>query len=110
MSDNERPEVAMLLELQQLVHHLADELAAFRQRAIKAEGELKAVHAEQLRSDAGGRRGMSVADLETENAELRRRMDAAGKRAKAMLERVRFLRQQHVQQPHVQQHVQEKHQ
>ena len=91
MSDNERPEIAAFRELELLVRHLGDELASFRRRALQAETELRAVEA----------RGTSLGDLrrleaiEAENVALRRRLEAATGRAKAMLERVRFLRQQH---------------
>ena len=91
MSDNERPEATAFRELELLVRHLGDELANFRRRALQAETQLRAVEA----------RGTSLADLqrlealEAENAALRRRLDAAAGRAQAMLDRVRFLRQQH---------------
>lgn len=91
MSDNERPETAAFRELELLVRHLGDELASFRRRALQAETQLRAVEA----------RGTSLGDLrrleeiEAENVALRRRLEAATARAKAMLERVRFLRQQH---------------
>ncbi len=88
-SDRERPELVALQELEQLVHHLGDELATFRRRAIQAEGHLKTLE------DRAGGSGLSIAELEAENVDLRRRLDTAGGRAKVMLERVRFLRQQH---------------
>ena len=90
MSDNERPEGVAFRELELLVRHLGDELASFRRRALQAETQLRAVEA----------RGASLGDLkrletlEAENAALRGRLEAAAGRAKAMLERVRFLRQQ----------------
>ncbi len=90
MSDTERPDVAAFRELEQLVRHLGDELANFRRRALQAETQLRAVEA----------RGTSIGDLqrleglEQENAVLRSRMATAAGRAQAMLERVRFLRQQ----------------
>lgn len=91
MSDNERPEAAAFRELELLVRHLGDELATFRRRALQAETQLRAVEA----------RGTSLGDLrrletlELENEALRGRLEAAAGRAEAMLERVRFLRQQH---------------
>jgi predicted nucleic acid-binding Zn-ribbon protein len=90
VSDNDRPEVTAFRELELLVRHLGEELATFRRRALQAEGQLRAVEA----------RGATVADvkrldaLESENTALRRRLDAAASRAQAMLDRVRFLRQQ----------------
>jgi hypothetical protein len=91
VSDNERPEIAAFRELELLVRHLGDELASFRRRALQAETQLRAVEA----------RGASMGDLhrlealEAENGVLRRRLETAAGRAQSMLERVRFLRQQH---------------
>jgi hypothetical protein len=91
VSDNERPETTAFRELELLVRHLGDELASFRRRALQAETQLRAVEAH----------GTSLGDvkrletLEAENAALRGRLEAAAGRAQAMLERVRFLRQQH---------------
>jgi len=91
VSDNERPEIAAFRELELLVRHLGEELATFRRRALQAETQLRAVEA----------RGGSLGDLhrlevmEAENVALRRRLEAAAAQAQGMLERVRFLRQQH---------------
>lgn len=80
-------------ELDALVHHLADELAGFRRRALVAEARLKEVEASE-----GGAASLElaqrVAELERDNERLRERLEAATGRAKQMLERVRFLRQQ----------------
>jgi hypothetical protein len=93
MSDNEQVENAAVRELDALVRHLADELANFRRRALTAEARIK-----DLESHEGGAVGFElasrVAQLEQENEHLRTKLDAAGARAKQMLERVRFLRQQ----------------
>jgi cell shape-determining protein MreC len=91
-SDSERPETAAFAELQQLVRHLGDELASFRRRALQAEARVKA-----MEIAAGGPR-MSperIDQLEQENADLRKRLDSARERTKQVLDRVRFLRQQH---------------
>ncbi len=92
MSDNERSEVLAFQELTLLVRHLGDELAGFRRRALTAESRLKAVEA----SGAIGSEELAgrMAQLEAENKDLRGRLDAARGRARHMLERVRFLRQQ----------------
>jgi len=93
VSDHERPEITAFRELELLVRRLGEELATFRRRALQAETQLQAVEA----------RGTSLGDLqrleqlEAENAALKRRMAAVAGRAQAMLERVRFLRQQHEQ-------------
>ncbi len=90
-SDSERPDVAFD-ELQQLVRHLGDELATFRRRAMHAESRIKAID-----SSAGSARvnPERVDRLERENAELRKRVESARTRTREMLDRLRFLRQQH---------------
>jgi len=80
-------------ELSELVRHLGDELATFRRRALQAEARLKAV--EQVGGAAAVTAPVRVNELERENAELRARLEAATERTRQMLERVRFLRQQH---------------
>ena len=41
MSDNDRPELRAYQELETVVRHLGEELAAFRKRALVAESRLK---------------------------------------------------------------------
>lgn len=96
MSDRARPESETALafgELEHLVRNLGEELATFRRRAHQSEARLKA-----LGTASGGDASAEdrVAALEVENARLRARLEQATTRTKAMLERVRFLRQQHV--------------
>jgi uncharacterized protein involved in exopolysaccharide biosynthesis len=91
-SDNERPDETALAELQTLVRHLGDELAGFRRRALQAESRVKALDA------SGGTTRVTperLERLERENAELKKRLDAARTRTRQILDRVRFLRQQH---------------
>jgi hypothetical protein len=91
-SDNERPEEEAFTELQQLVRHLGDELAGFRRRALQAEARVKAT------DSAGGSARVTperLEKLERENADLRKRLEAARTRTRQILDRVRFLRQQH---------------
>jgi hypothetical protein len=91
-SDNARPEEEAFAELQQLVRHLGDELAGFRRRALQAEARVKAIDA------SGGSARVTperLEKLERENADLRKRLEAARTRTRQILERVRFLRQQH---------------
>ncbi|HUQ48589.1 MAG TPA: hypothetical protein VM053_10130 [Gemmatimonadaceae bacterium] len=79
-------------ELQQLVRHLGDELTSFRRRALQAEARMKAVEG------SGGSTKVTperIERLERENAELRKRLEAARTRTRQVLDRVRFLRQQH---------------
>jgi len=93
MSDNAPPETAAFLELQILVQHLAEELASFRRRAQVAEARLKDVEGQEA-----GMASLDLAarctELEHENTKLKKKLDAANARAKQMLDRVRFLRQQ----------------
>ncbi len=96
MSDRARPEPptgAAFRELEHLVRNLGEELATFRRRAHQAEARLKSL------GNAPGGDGSAeerVAFLESENARLRARLEQATERTRAMLDRVRFLRQQHV--------------
>ena len=92
MSDNERSEILAFRELGTLVRHLGDELASFRRRALTAESRVKALEASGSTSTEG--LAEKLAKLEAENLDLRGRLDAARSRARHMLERVRFLRQQ----------------
>ena len=91
-SDNERPEEEAFAELQQLVRHLGDELAGFRRRALQAEARVKAIDASAGPARVTPER---LEKLERENADLRQRLEAARTRTRQILERVRFLRQQH---------------
>lgn len=93
MSDSALTEQRPIDELRTLVRHLADELAGFRRRALLAEARLK-----EIESHEGGTSNLDLAnrvsELEQENARLQSRLESAGDRARQMLDRVRFLRQQ----------------
>jgi hypothetical protein len=88
-SDSERPEVKAFKELDHLVRHLGDELASFRRRALHAEARLKDLEG----APTSGGKGSG--ELARENAELRARLDAATAKTRQLLDRVRFVRQQH---------------
>ena len=92
MSDSARPETAAFAELEQLVKHLGDELASFRRRALQAEARLKGLESTGVKGVVSPER---VQYLERENAGLTTRLDAARARTQQMIDRVRFLRQQH---------------
>ncbi len=96
MSDNVRPELEAFKELETLVHHLAEELAAFRRRALVAESRVREMEAEAAEPDRAQQRELVVrcARLESENSTLKGRLDAASSRVRQMLDRVRFIRQQ----------------
>jgi hypothetical protein len=93
MSDNDQIESPAVRELDALVRHLVEELGSFRRRALTAEARLK-----ELEAHEGGVASFElatrVAQLERENEQLQSRLESAGARAKQMLDRVRFLRQQ----------------
>ena len=99
MSDNAQPEEPVssgkhaVKELEVLVRHLADELAGFRRRALVAEARLK-----EMEGHEGGSASLELvsrcAQLEQENERLQSRLETATSRAKQMLDRVKFLRQQ----------------
>jgi chromosome segregation ATPase len=91
----ERPDQKALSELEQVVHHLAEELAAWRRRTLKAEGELQ-----QARANGGVLAGpelnqarQRIVELETENQTLRQRIDAAKDRLQVISGRLSFLEQ-----------------
>ena len=93
--DGERADAQVLDQLETILRHVADELAGWRARAVKAEGELK---------ESGGRGGPAakpdaetrnrVADLEQENKTLRQRVEAARARVQDLLSRLAFLEEQ----------------
>lgn len=80
-------------ELEALVRNLGEELSSFRKRAHAAEARLKALGSGTVGDATAEER---VAQLEAENAKLRARLDEAADKTRAMLDRARFLRQQHV--------------
>jgi hypothetical protein len=96
VSDSEQRSVPATVrqfrELESLVRHLGDELANFRRRALTAEARLKAIEA------GGGVASTGLVDrvavLEAENRELTQRLESSRAKARHMLARVRFLRQQ----------------
>lgn len=96
MSDNVRPDVAAFVELETLVRHLGDELAAFRRRALVAEARLRDLESTGDGEDRARRVDLRqrCSELERENAALTARVDIASERTRQMLERVRFIRQQ----------------
>jgi hypothetical protein len=75
-----------------LVKHLGDELASFRRRALQAEARVKSLESTGVKGVVSPER---VQFLEKENAGLSNRLDAARARTQQMIDRVRFLRQQH---------------
>jgi FtsZ-binding cell division protein ZapB len=91
----ERPDQKALADLEQVVQNLAEELAGWRRRTLKAEAELQ-----QARANGGVLAGpeltqsrQRVVELETENQLLRQRIDAAKERLRTLAGRLDFLEQ-----------------
>lgn len=96
MSNRARPDSTAALafaELEQLVRNLGEELSTFRKRAHAAEARLKALGATPAGDATAEER---LATLQAENAALRARLEDAAAKTRAMLDKARFLRQQHV--------------
>jgi hypothetical protein len=87
------PDALAFQELETLVRALGEELSRFRRRALAAEAQLKQRDA-SVPSGVVGADPERAALLEAENAELRERLRVAAERTEAMMERLRFLRQQ----------------
>lgn len=90
MSESESPELAALAGLEDVVKHVSEELAAWRRRALKAEGERSGMGADH---DVVSQKERIVS-LEGQNAELERRLDAARGRLQDLVKRLRFLEEQ----------------
>jgi predicted nucleic acid-binding Zn-ribbon protein len=93
MSFPVRPDAKAFKELEALVRNLGEELSSFRKRAHAAEARIKGIATKDGRGDIHTEE--RVAQLEAENTKLRQQASAAATRTRKMLERVRFLRQQH---------------
>jgi predicted RNase H-like nuclease (RuvC/YqgF family) len=93
VSDSEHPDVLAFQELEQLIRALGDEMASWRRRAHEAEARLREVDPASAGSAVPA--DDQVSALERDNAELRARLESARQRAEQLLERMRFLRQQH---------------
>jgi hypothetical protein len=93
VSSPARPDAKAFKELESLVRSLGEELATFRKRAHASEARLKGIATKGGGGD--GHAEERVSQLEAENAKLQQRLAAAAARTRKMLDRVRFLRQQH---------------
>ncbi len=92
--DGERADALALDQLEAVLREVADELAGWRARALKAEAQTR---------EGGGRSGGArldaeargrVADLEGENRDLRQHVSAARERVQGLLARMTFLEDQ----------------
>ncbi len=86
----ERPDLEALRELEEVLHHLAEELGTWRRRALTAESRV----AEQRSPEAGEGALLRLRELEEENAALARRLDAARAELGALVGRLGFLEEQ----------------
>lgn len=91
----ERPDEKAMADLEQLLQNLAEELAGWRRRTLKAEAELQDVRANGgvLAGPELNQSRQRVIELETENQALRQRIDGAKERLKTLAGRLTFLEQ-----------------
>ena len=90
MSSAESPELRALAELEAIIRNLADEMAAWRRRALKAEAlrtELGVDH------DAVAARERII-ELEESQADLNARLGAARELVEQLADRLSFLEEQ----------------
>ncbi|MFB3111935.1 MAG: hypothetical protein ACE10G_07880 [Gemmatimonadales bacterium] len=90
MSNAERPEFRALEELEAAIKRVSDELAVWRRRAHKAESDRVDLSGD---GDIVGARAR-ILQLESENKELRGRVQHTRKRVTELLTRLRFLEEQ----------------
>jgi len=102
--DAERADVLALEQLEAVLREVAEELATWRARALKAgargrPGGLRGAGPGGGGGGGGGGRGDGdgrgrAAELEVENRQLRTRVDAARNRVQELLARLAFLEEQ----------------
>ncbi len=85
-SADERPELEALRELEDVLRHLAQELAAWRRRALTAESRI----ADQTR-ETGEEGAPRLRELEEANRALEQRLGAARARLSELISRLDFL-------------------
>jgi hypothetical protein len=79
--------------LERVLKHLTEELAAWRRRCLKAEGELQAVKGQDgmVPSDDVVRLRTRMLDLERENLDLQTRVDRARGMVEGLQHRLAFV-------------------
>jgi predicted nucleic acid-binding Zn-ribbon protein len=89
----QRPDIPALAELEELVRHANEEASSWRSRSLKAEGELA-----RLKDESGALGGPELIEsrqrqitLETENRDLRQRVEGARHKIAILVERMAFL-------------------
>jgi predicted nuclease with TOPRIM domain len=90
VSNDDRPELRALAELEAVIGQVTDEVAAWRRRALKAEGSR--AH-EGVTPDLTAARDR-IRELEDENHQLHDRLRAARERVEQVLGRLQFLEEQ----------------
>jgi predicted nuclease with TOPRIM domain len=88
--ESENSEFSALAGLEDVIKHVSEELASWRKRALKAEGDRTGLGADHDVVSMKER----VVSLEGQNAELDRRLDAARGRVQDLVKRLRFLEEQ----------------
>jgi hypothetical protein len=88
-----RPDLPALDEVERLLGHLTEELAAWRRRCLKAESELQAVKGQEgmVPGDDVVRLRARLLDLERENLSLSTRVDRARTMVTALQQRLSFV-------------------
>ena len=84
MYDGERADLRALDHLEAVLRELGEELATWRARALKAEPS----------RGGGGAGGARSSEVESENRQLRARLDAARARVQELVTRLAFLEEQ----------------
>ncbi len=82
--------MAALSALEDVIKHVSDELASWRRRALKAEGDRTGLGADMDVVSLKER----VIGLEGQNTELEKRLDGARGRLQDLVRRLRFLEEQ----------------
>lgn len=97
--DGDKQHLRALEDLEEILGVVADELASWRARALKAEHELEALASEAAQGSELSPSAVSerLADLESENRDLKARVEGAKKRVAELVQRLGFLEQQALQ-------------
>jgi chromosome segregation ATPase len=89
----ERPDLPAAADLEKVLSHVAEELASWRRRTLKAESELQ-----EAKASGGVVAGAALREarqrlvaLESENQALRQRIDGAKERLRMLSSRLAFL-------------------
>lgn len=88
-----RPDLAAFDELEKLLGHLAEELASWRRRCLKAEAEVQALKARggMVPGEEVTRTKSKQLELERENLEFRARVERAREMVSTLHQRLAFL-------------------